>query len=172
MLRQFYSFQPGDTSLMNGPKTGPRALIRTTLAAKLFVGALLLSTSPAHADFTVCNDTKSLTGVAIGYRDDKDWVMEGWWRIPAGVCAALIEGELSSRYFYLYAEDADTGGQWRGPVFMCTSTIEFKISGLKDCFARGYERTGFFEVDTGNQKDWQVRLTEAGQTKEDEEASK
>ena len=68
-------------------------------------------TSPAHADFKVCNDTKTLTGVAIGYRNKSDWVMEGWWRIPAGVCASVIEGDLAARYFYLYAEDADAGGQ-------------------------------------------------------------
>jgi len=121
----------------------------------------------ARADLKVCNDTKSLTGVAIGYRAKDDWTMEGWWRIPAGVCASLIEGDLSARYFYVYAEDADTGGQWRGPIFMCTSSKEFKIDGLKDCFARGYERTGFFEIDTGNQQNWQVRLTEANQSKKE-----
>ena len=138
--------------------------ILATLAA-VFINVA----SPQHAlaDLKVCNDTKSLTGVAIGYRGDKDWVMEGWWRIPAGVCAPLIEGDLTSRYFYLYAEDADTGGQWRGPVFMCTSAKEFRIEGLKDCFARGYERTGFFEIDTESQKNWQVRLTEANQNKKE-----
>ena len=52
-------------------------------------------------------------------------------------------------------------GRWRGPVFMCSSNKQYKINGVKDCFARGYERTGFFEVDTGDQKNWQVRLTEA-----------
>ena len=29
--------------------------------------------------------------------------------------------------------------------------------------ARGYERSGFFEVDTGEQKSWTVQLTEPGQ---------
>ena len=125
---------------------------------------MTFSVTPAHADLKVCNDTKSLTGVAIGYRAKEDWIMEGWWRIPSGVCASLLEGELASRYFYIYAEDADTGGQWRGPVFMCTSSKEFRIEGLADCFARGYERTGFFEIDTGNQQNWQVRLTEANQS--------
>lgn len=133
---------------------------------------MLTFASPAMADFKICNDTKSLTGVAIGYRAKSQWMMEGWWRVPAGVCASLIEGPLSSRYFYIYAEDADSGGQWRGPVFMCTSSKEFKIDGLKDCFARGYERTGFFEIDTGNQENWQVRLTEANQSQKAKSATK
>ena len=135
-------------------------LTRLSLAA-LFCAALGFWSTEARADLQVCNDTDSLTGVAIGYRGADDWVMEGWWRIPKGVCASLIEGDLASRYFYLFAEDAETGEQWRGPVFMCTSNKEFKIEGLKNCFARGYERTGFFEIDTGSQKNWQVRLNEA-----------
>lgn len=135
----------------------------------LLVAPLTVAT-PAHANFTVCNDTENLAGVAIGYRTEQNWITEGWWRIPPQVCAPLIEGDLASRYFYLFAEDAETGGQWRGPVFMCTSNKEFRIEGLKNCFARGYERTGFFEVDTGNQKNWQVRLTEADQAAEDNDA--
>lgn len=125
--------------------------------------------SPAHADLRVCNKTESLMGVAVGYRDKEGWITEGWWRIPANICTSVIEGDLSSRYFYLHAENADTGGKWRGPVFMCTSNKEFKIRGLKDCFARGFERTGFFEVDTGQQKSWQVRLTDANKSKKEKD---
>ena len=32
--------------------------------------------------------------------------------------------------------------------------------GTKDCVKRGYKRTGFFEVDTGEERDWTVRLTD------------
>ena len=143
----------------------------TLLSVGISAVALCTLATPARADFKVCNDTKNLAGVAIGYRTDKGWITEGWWRIPSSVCASLIDGELKSRYFYLYAEHADTGDQWRGPVFMCTSSKEFKIDGLKDCFARGYERTGFFEVDTGNQANWQVRLTETNRSADKENDS-
>lgn len=136
--------------------------------ASLFLLFFTANPNMARADLQVCNNTKSLVGVAVGYRTKKDWMVEGWWRIPADVCTSIIEGDLPSRYFYLHAEDADTGGRWRGPVFMCTSNKQFKIQGLKDCFARGFERTGFFEVDTGDQKNWQVRLTEADKQTESE----
>ncbi len=44
---------------------------------------------------------------------------------------------------------------------MCTSDHEFKIVGRQDCYARGYDRTGFFEVDTGkDSKNWTVQLTD------------
>ena len=34
------------------------------------------------------------------------------------------------------------------------------IRGTDDCLARGYDRTGFFEVDTGDQPSWTVQLTD------------
>ena len=139
----------------------------------LFATATLAFSSTAKADFKVCNDTKNLVGVSVGYRLKDGWNTEGWWRIPSGGCAAVIEGNLASRFFYLHAEDSTTGGQWRGPVYMCTSSKEFRIKDLKDCYARGYERTGFFEVDTGDQESWQVRLTETNQSETtDEKESK
>ncbi len=125
---------------------------------------LVISASPVLSDFRVCNDTKSLIGIALGYRLDGNWITEGWWQIPGETCASVIEGDLNSRYYYIYAEDADRGGQWRGDIFMCTSDREFRIDGVQDCFARGHKRTGFFEVDTGDKGSWMVRLTESGQT--------
>jgi len=40
---------------------------------------------------------------------------------------------------------------------------EFTIKGTENCLARGYDRTGFFEVDTGEQRAWTVQLTEANE---------
>jgi uncharacterized membrane protein len=84
--------------------------------------------------------------------------------VPGETCATLIEGDLNSRFYYLYAEDADRGGQWRGDIFMCTSDRQFRIESVDNCFARGYQRTGFFEVDTSEKDSWMVRLSESGQS--------
>jgi hypothetical protein len=43
---------------------------------------------------------------------------------------------------------------------MCSREKEFTIRGTEDCLARGFDRTGFFEVDTGEQRSWTVQLTE------------
>ena len=43
---------------------------------------------------------------------------------------------------------------------MCTREREFTIRGTEDCLARGFDRSGFFEVDTGEQKSWTIQLTE------------
>ncbi|HMQ57877.1 MAG TPA: DUF1036 domain-containing protein [Rhizobiaceae bacterium] len=124
-----------------------------------FALALLASTPRAWADFRVCNSTSELVGVAIGYRAQAGWITEGWWRIEPAACKTLISGALSSRYYYLYAEDAARGGRWEGPIRMCVAETEFKINGIEDCFKRGYQRAGFREYDTGNQASWMVQLT-------------
>ncbi|WP_341760496.1 DUF1036 domain-containing protein [Candidatus Endowatersipora endosymbiont of Watersipora subatra] len=127
----------------------------------LVVGILLLLMSlPSSAQIKVCNDTKNLVGVAVGYRNQGRWITEGWWRIPSNLCESVIEGDLTSRYYYLYSEDAVTNQKWDGPILMCISSRQFKINGLQDCYARGYEKIGFFEVDTGDQTFWRVRLTD------------
>ena len=43
---------------------------------------------------------------------------------------------------------------------MCTRDETFTIFGVEDCLARGYERTGFFEIDTQNRSDWTLQLTD------------
>ena len=50
-----------------------------------------------------------------------------------------------------------------GQAVMCTRDKEFTIRGIGDCLARGYDRTGFFEVDTGGQRAWTVQLTESSE---------
>jgi uncharacterized membrane protein len=69
-----------------------------------------------------------------------------------------------SRYYYLYAIDYDRGGEWSGPYYLCTQEKTFTIKGVEDCIKRGYERTGFFEINTGDQRNWTVQLTEPGRS--------
>tara|TARA_R110002020_G_scaffold185601_3_gene383228 strand:+ start:65 stop:538 length:474 start_codon:yes stop_codon:yes gene_type:complete len=139
----------------------PKPLRLAILAAAGFMLSAPVTAAAARADFRVCNGTQSLVGVSIGYRVEAGWTTEGWWRIPATTCKSIIEGPLSSRYYYVYAEDADGRSRWAGPVDLCIAENEFKITGRKDCLKRGYQRMGFREYDTGEQASWMVQLTEA-----------
>src|SRR5215470_4291230 len=122
-----------------------------------------LAATPAVADFRICNLTKSRVGVALGYKDGEGWATEGWWNVATGNCETLLRGNLAARFYYVYAVDYDRGGEWSGQAFMCTRDKEFTIRGTGDCLARGFDRTGFFEVDTGEQQTWTVQLTETGE---------
>jgi uncharacterized membrane protein len=140
------------------------ARIRSVRAALLlFLGLPIfcaVAATDARADFRVCNATQNLVGVGIGYRAKAGWITEGWWHIEGSSCKTLIEGPLSSRFYYLYAEDAERGGRWDGPINMCVAEKEFKIAGVTDCVARGFQRAGFQEYDTGEQSSWMVQLTD------------
>ena len=133
------------------------------LARAAVPAALLLAASahPAKADFRLCNNTGSRVGVAIGYKDNDGWTTEGWWNVSSRSCETLLRGALVARYYYIYAVDYDRGGEWSGKAYMCSREKEFTIRGTENCLARGYDRTGFFEVDTSEQRSWTVQLTDS-----------
>ncbi|MEO9299200.1 DUF1036 domain-containing protein [Devosia alba] len=140
------------------------SLLQTTRLGTTLIGATLASlaffATPAKADLRICNETANLVSVALGYRAERGWMSEGWWQAPPGDCRVLFQGELQRRFFYIFVADDVAGGAWDGSVFMCTRDETFTIFGVEDCLARGYERTGFFEIDTQNRSDWTLQLTE------------
>jgi len=143
----------------------PRSPLRLLawLVPVLAVALMCLWASPASADFRLCNNTSSRVGIALGYKDADGWTTEGWWNISSRACETLLRGTLVARYYYIYAIDYDRGGEWSGQAFMCSRDKEFTIRGTEDCLARGYDRTGYFEVDTGEQRAWTVQLTDANE---------
>jgi uncharacterized membrane protein len=145
-----------------------QARLRTIPAGQVVLSivtmlGLAASVRPAAADFRLCNNTPSRVGVAVGYKDADGWTTEGWWNLPSRTCETVLKGNLVARYYYVYAIDYDRGGEWTGRAYMCTRDKEFTIRGIGDCLAHGYDRTGFFEVDTSEQRAWTVQLTESAE---------
>lgn len=143
-------------------KGGAMKLLRRCWTDSILGAAFVfLALHAAHADLRVCNKTTNRVGIAIGYKGQAEWVTEGWWSVDADSCATVLAGPLVSRYYYMYAVDYDQGGEWGGDTaYLCTQEKEFTIKGVNDCVARGYQKTGFYEVDTGNQESWTIQLTE------------
>jgi uncharacterized membrane protein len=146
------------------PFTAARLRILNICAGTALLVTLLAGTTyPAKADFRLCNNTGSRVGVAIGYKDNEGWTTEGWWNVSSRSCETLLRGALVARYYYIYAVDYDRGGEWSGKAYMCSREKEFTIRGTENCLARGYDRTGFFEVDTSEQRSWTVQLTDTAE---------
>lgn len=134
-------------------------LMRVIAAAAL--AATLALANPACADFRVCNNSVSRISVSLAYTDGESWISEGWWNLKPNGCETLVRGPLAAEYYYVYAMD-EHGGEWKGKAFMCTRDREFRIIGREDCFVRGFDRTGFFEIDTGKEaRNWTVQLTDS-----------
>ncbi len=154
---------PDDNGIGSVHRAVCLVLKRPLLAAAIAAIALACSAERAAADLRLCNNTGGRVGIALGYKDNEGWITEGWWNLSQRSCETLLRGNLVARFYYIYAVDYDRGGEWSGKAFMCTRDKEFSIRGTHDCLARGYERTGFFEVDTGEQRTWTVQLTDAGE---------
>jgi uncharacterized membrane protein len=138
---------------------GQKMLRAFTLGASALVLLGLAGTTPARADLKLCNNTASRVGVAIGYKDREGWASEGWWTAEPQKCLTLLKGTLIARYYYVYAVDYDKGGSWGGKAMMCIRDKIFTIRGIDSCTERGYQKTGFFEVDTSEEADWTISLS-------------
>lgn len=143
----------------SAPTSGP------TIVAPAPVGALADNAADNGSDaidgegsLRVCNRTLNPVSIALGYRAPNGWQSEGWWVAQPNECKATYNGKLDARYYYIYAADDIGGGSWDGANYMCTRDETFTIFGVEDCLARGYERTGFFEIDTQNRSNWMLQL--------------
>lgn len=134
------------------------------MSALVWLGVYFGSAGAAYADLRVCNQSTNPVSVALGYRSESGWKSEGWWIAAPDDCTTVYLGNLDARYYYLFAADDISGGSWDGDVFMCSQNESFTIFGVEDCLARGYERTGFFEIDTDDNMSWTVQLKESDQT--------
>ena len=124
------------------------------------LAALIVAVSPAAAGLSVCNKGAHEVKVALGLFNGTRWASEGWWQVGAKKCAQLTAGRLDARYYYVYATDG-ASGTWDGGKNFCVGTGEtFAIVGRGACAARGYDRRGFFEVDTGEQLNWTQSLSD------------
>jgi|SRR5579871_815580 len=121
--------------------------------------ALVSLMSPAEARLAVCNRSDRAATVALGRFNGTDWMSEGWWTVAPSACADLIKEPLDARYYYLYASDG-ASGTWDGGKVFCTGGGKFSIVGRARCSARGFDRKGFFEIDTGEKPDWTQSLSD------------
>jgi uncharacterized membrane protein len=134
-------------------------MLRTIALAAGALSIMGFMSLPAQADMKLCNKTDNRVAAALGHKDKEGWITEGWWTVEPQQCVTLLKGKLIARYYYIYALDYTEGGSWGGNSIMCTRDKVFTIRGIEDCEARGYRKTGFFEVDTKEQTDWTVSLS-------------
>lgn len=133
-------------------------------------GALVLSTPAARADFMVCNDSFDVLNMALARDPGAGFVSEGWWSVAPGRCAALLRGDIDSRYLYLHAIDVFRQPVLEGDVTFCVSDAGFRIPGRQDCWQRGHIAAGFVEIDTGRAAQWITFLDAGGQIDQNQRA--
>jgi uncharacterized membrane protein len=130
--------------------------VRRLLLALILFGLA----TPAEAALGVCNKTGHSTDIALGFYDGKQWSSRGWWTVAPGDCVQVVNENLVARYYYIYAVQRDVGGGWDGEHGFCVRNGQFQIQGRSNCVKRGFDRKGFFQVDTGQAPDWTENLAD------------
>lgn len=106
----------------------------------------------AAAGLTFCNRTQDIVWSALGVDAQGKKQSQGWWRLQPGQCEKVIKDRLVDRYIYAFATADRTEGvdqTWGGTAQFCTRDSLFQIEDAADCAGRGFESTGFLEIDTG-----------------------
>jgi uncharacterized membrane protein len=130
--------------------------------ARSILGFLLLTASPAMAEFAVCNQSFDVVNVAIGQFERDEFVTRGWWTVGPNQCANVIREKLDARYVYVFAQDVFGNAILNGGTSMCVGPKEFEIQGEKDCAVRGFLEVPYVEVDTQRTERWTLFLTPQG----------
>ena len=135
-------------------------LKRVFLALAGLSFAVLALAGPAQAGFRVCNHSSQRVDVAFGYpHPEFGWTSEGWWTIQPDHCKQIMHGDLTNRYYYLYATGSK-GGIWQAKPgqdggFFCVQHERFVLQNRNfqkdntlDCAARNLQTKQFFIVNT------------------------
>jgi outer membrane protein assembly factor BamB len=77
------------------------------------------------------------------------WYKTGWWALASGQTSLIVDGpihEEASQYYYFYAQTADGGTYWAGPLAVQVTDNVFNQSFWDD--TRMDREVGFRELDT------------------------
>lgn len=133
---------------------------RSALTVLAAIAVTLAGISASEARYRVCNRSMQRVDVAFGYPHPQfGWTSEGWWTIQPGDCRTIMRGELTNRYYYLYATGSE-GSFWQGDAaqkggFFCISqdkfvfhNSNFMVDGELDCARNNLVAKPFVMVDT------------------------
>jgi uncharacterized membrane protein len=114
------------------------------------------------AGYSICNDTAGELWTALAFRQGKESLAAGWWKIPAGACAHALTQPLALDKVYIHAEGHNKPQLVSGPDKFCTTNITFQVTKTGNCKARGLSETGFAATGTKGRSGYTVHIGEKG----------
>src|SRR5207302_7026310 len=121
-----------------------------------------VAAKPATQDgFRICNLSGQPVEVAKATYSAKRatneaFVAEGWYQFEPGQCQVLWPGKLQYRYYLVYAQNKQSGREWKGDIPVCVGRAAFTLKSAV-CRSDQYQRL-FQQVDTGNSENWTHNL--------------
>lgn len=121
-------------------------------ASTLFVLGLFggISSLPCSAQLTFCNHSGISAQAVVGYPVGESWFTRGWYSLKPFSCATVVGGNLTNRYYYIYAHSDGGSKSWGGNTSLCTISSAFTLR-QENC-PPGADMRGFAQIDIGNSK--------------------
>jgi uncharacterized membrane protein len=98
---------------------------------------VILATSAAHAELTLCNRTSYQMDAAIGLEKRANVVTRGWFRIDPGQCRQVVDGALDADMVYVHARTPPVYGSaplpQNGNAEFCIRDGSFEIANARGC---------------------------------------
>jgi uncharacterized membrane protein len=111
-------------------------MIRPLIVA-IVAPMILLATTTAHAELTLCNRTSFRMEAAIGLEKRANVATRGWFRVDPGQCRLVIEGSLDVDMVYLYTRTPEVYGNAplpkSGQADFCIRDGDFEIADARGC---------------------------------------
>ncbi|MBS0275676.1 MAG: DUF1036 domain-containing protein [Proteobacteria bacterium] len=139
-------------------KIAPKAGV-TELFDALETEALKAS---APAGYSICNDTAGEIWTALAFREQKQALAAGWWKIPAGGCARALTQPLTVEKVFVHAEGHNKPNLVSGAEKFCVTNITFQTSGAGDCKKRGLNEVGFATTITRGRAGYTAHIGDKG----------
>jgi uncharacterized membrane protein len=115
------------------PEIRDHAYCVATAAATLVV----LATTAAHAELTLCNRTSYQMDAAIGLEKRANVATRGWFRIDPGQCRQVVDGVLDADMVYVHARTPPVYGSaplpQNGQAEFCIRDDNFEIANARGC---------------------------------------
>jgi uncharacterized membrane protein len=98
---------------------------------------VILATSTAHAELTLCNRTSYQMEAAFGLEKRANVSTRGWFRIDPGQCRQVLEGALDADMVYVYSRTPAVYGTapqpQNGNADLCIRDGKFEINDARGC---------------------------------------
>jgi uncharacterized membrane protein len=113
-------------------------MIRAIHGSAWLAGLLiLLASTPARAELTLCNRTSYQVDAAIGLEKRANVSTRGWFRIDPGQCRQVLDGAFDADLVYVHARTPPVYGSapmpQTGQAELCIRNNNFTIDSARGC---------------------------------------
>jgi uncharacterized membrane protein len=114
------------------------------------------------AGYSICNDTGGVIWTALAFKQGKDQLSAGWWKVQPGGCAHALTQPLNIDDVFVHAEGPGHPALVGGPDKFCVANITFQTMDTGNCAAHGLSTARFTRTHTKGASGYTAHISEGG----------